>query len=130
MLTTRSTLFIFLNFFKFFREIFFLCSFLGLLWGYDDPLVFSNNFYKLKTFYYSNSKSQSLDDFAKLNTVFLTRKDIKKNINIFSFKYSRQSKNINVCVMPIVVNSQLNNIAFGSNYSRKGIYARLEKSFI
>ena len=32
--------------------------------------------------------------------------------------------------MPIIGNSQLNNIAFGSNYSRKGIYARLEKSFI
>ena len=109
---------------------YFLCSFLSLIWGYDDPLVLSNNFYKLKTFNYPNSNFKSLEDFISLNAVFLTRNDIKKNINIFSFKYNRQFKNINVCVMPIIVNSQLNNIAFGSNYSRKGIYARLEKSFI
>ena len=82
MSTTRSTLFIFLNFLSFSGK-YFLCSFLGLLWGYDDPLVFSNNFYKIKIFNNSNSKSQSLDDFIKLNTVFLTRKDIKK-ILIFS----------------------------------------------
>ena len=71
--------------------------FLGLIWGYNDPLVFSNNFYKLKTFYYPNSNFKSLEDFTSLNAVFLTRNDIKKNINIFSFKYNRQFKNINLC---------------------------------
>ena len=78
MSTTRSTSYIFLKFFKFFREIFFLCSFLSLIWGYDDPLVFSNNFYKLKTFNYPNSNFKSLEDFTSLNAVFLTRNDIKK----------------------------------------------------
>ena len=99
--------------------------------AYDDHFLFKDNFYKnsIELFLDSSSLEQS-DNYNDLKLSGILNKTQSFNYSIISLDFEKKFKKIIISLMPIIISENINEIAFGSKYSRNGIFARLEKSFI
>ena len=109
--------------------IYLFCS--SIVWCYSTSYFYFSNFYNITTSLKDETyKYKDYDTFSSLdfNSLFHSSPDL--DVGVISFDYRNKSKFLDISFMPIIVNKEINQIAFGSSYSRLGLYGRIEKSFL
>ena len=109
--------------------IYFLCS--SIVWCYGTSFFYFSNFYNITTSLKNkNYKYKDYDIYSSLDLESLFHLSPGLDVGVISFDYRNKSKFLDFSIMPIIVNKEINQIAFGSSYSRLGLYGRIEKSFL
>ena len=99
--------------------------------AYDDHFLFNDNFYKRSLeFRLDSLLYEKYDNYSDFRLNGLSHKTQNFNYSIISLDFEKKFEKISISLMPIIISENINEISFGSNYSRNSIYARLEKSFI
>ena len=105
--------------------------FFNYLNAYDDHFLFNDNFYKHSLeFRLDSLLYEKYDNYADFRLNGLLHKTQNFNYSIISLDFEKKFEKISISLMPIIISKNINEISFGTKYSRNSIYARLEKSFI
>ena len=113
------------------KIFYFILFFFTYLRAYDDHLLFNDNFYKYSLkFHLDSLLYEKYDNYNDLRLKGIFHKTQNLNYSIISLDFKKKFEKISISLMPIIISENINEIAFGSKYSRNGIYSRLEKSFI
>jgi hypothetical protein len=111
--------------------VYIILFFFDYLRAYDDHFLFNDNFYKQSLEPQLDSLlNEKYDNYNDLRLNGILHKTQNFNYSIFSLDFDKKFEKISISLMPIIISENINEISFGSKYSRNSIYSRLEKSFL